>query len=153
MRLTTITGFFVLCLIWISLTGCEGRFSNDQESMQQVSLALDWFPNANHAGLFLAIEKGYFTEEGLEVSAYTPEDPASILQTVGTGADDFGINYQPDLLLARDRGVPVLSVASIVQGPLNSKNAHYKKNKNVVQQQRHLYEFYCSLCQLQSQSQ
>ena len=120
MRLTTITGFFVLCLIWISLTGCEGRFSNDQESMEQVSLALDWFPNANHAGLFLAIEKGYFTEEGLEVSAYTPEDPASILQTVGTGADDFGINYQPDLLLARDRGVPVLSVASIVQGPLNS---------------------------------
>ena len=90
------------------------------EEMKQISLALAWFPNANHAGLFLAIEKGYFEEEGLEVSVYTPEDPASILQTVGTGADEFGINYQPDLLLARDQGVPVLSVASIVQSPLNS---------------------------------
>ena len=120
MRLINIIRLVVSCLIWISLIGCEVNSDIDQDSMEQISLALDWFPNANHAGLFLAIENGYFAEEGLEVSAYTPEDPASILQTVGTGADDFGINYQPDLLLARDKGVPVLSVAGIVQSPLNS---------------------------------
>jgi len=120
MKLTIIIRLVVSCLIGFSLIGCETRSDPDQKSMQQIKLALDWFPNANHAGLFLAIEKGYFAEEGLEVSAYTPENPASILQTVGTGADDFGINYQPDLLLARDKGVPVISVAGIVQSPLNS---------------------------------
>ena len=120
MKLTIIIRILVSCLICVFLIGCEMGSDSDQESMQQIKLALDWFPNANHAGLFLAIEKGYFAEEGLEVSTYTPEDPASILQTVGTGADDFGINYQPDLLLARDQGVPVISVAAIVQTPLNS---------------------------------
>ena len=88
-----------------------------------VRLALDWFPNANHAGLFMAVDKGYFEDEGLEVEIYTPVDPASILQTVASGADDFGINYQPDLLLARSQGVPVVSVASLVQHPLNSVQA------------------------------
>jgi putative hydroxymethylpyrimidine transport system substrate-binding protein len=89
-------------------------------SAQKVRLALDWFPNANHAGLFVAIDKGYFLNEGLDVEAYTPADPASILSTVGSGADDFGISYQPDLLLARNEGVPVVSIAAIVQRPLNS---------------------------------
>jgi putative hydroxymethylpyrimidine transport system substrate-binding protein len=94
--------------------------TSDDEGLKDVRLALDWFPNANHAGLFLALEKGYFEEEGLNVTTYTPVDPSSILQTVGTGADEFGINYQPDLLLARAEGVPVVSVAGIVQRPLNS---------------------------------
>ena len=91
-----------------------------EEELTRVTLALDWFPNANHAGLFVALEKGYFEEEGLDVNAYTPANPASILQTVGTGADQFGISYQPDLLLARAAGVPVVSLVGIVQRHLNS---------------------------------
>ncbi len=94
--------------------------SDSDGGLKKVSLALDWFPNANHVGLFVAMENGYFAEEGLEVTAYTPEDPSSILLTVGSGADEFGINYQPDLLLARGEGVPVVSIAGIVQRPLNS---------------------------------
>jgi putative hydroxymethylpyrimidine transport system substrate-binding protein len=86
----------------------------------KVRLALDWYPNANHAGLFVAKEKGYFDDENLELDMYTPVDPSTVNQTVAAGADDFGINYQPDLLLARSQGVPVLSVAALVQHPLNS---------------------------------
>ena len=86
----------------------------------KVRIALDWYPNANHAGLFMAIDEGYFRDEGLEVTPYTPEDPSSILLTVGTGSDQFGISYQPDLLLSREKGVPVVSIAAIVQSPLNS---------------------------------
>ena len=85
-----------------------------------VKLALDWYPNANHAGLFVALKKGYFAEEGLEVNMYTPVDPSTVNHTVAAGADDFGINYQPDLLLARAQGVPVVSIAALVQHPLNS---------------------------------
>ena len=109
--------FVVSALLVLGLVACGG---SGGEELTKVSLALDWFPNANHAGLFVALERGYFKDEGLEVTAYTPEDPASILQTVGTGADQFGINYQPDLLLARAVDVPVVSIAAIVQRPLNS---------------------------------
>ena len=69
MSLANIIRLVASCLIWISLIGCEVNSDIDQDSMEQISLALDWFPNANHAGLFIAIENGYFAEEGLEVSA------------------------------------------------------------------------------------
>ena len=85
-----------------------------------VKLALDWYPNANHLGLFIAQQKGYFEEENLEVTMYTPSDPSTVLQTVGAGQDDFGMSYQPDVLLARNEGVPVVSILGVVQHPLNS---------------------------------
>lgn len=91
-----------------------------QEEATKVSLALDWYPNANHAGLYIAQEKGYFASEELAVNLYTPADPSTVLQTVGAGKDDFGISYQPDLLLARAEGIPVVAVAGLVQHPLNS---------------------------------
>lgn len=83
-----------------------------------VTLALDWYPNANHAGIYLAEARGLFAESGLAPKIYTPADPATVLQTVGSGRDDFGISYQTEVLLARAQGVPVVSVAAIVQVPL-----------------------------------
>lgn len=101
-----------------------------------VKLALDWYPNANHAGLFIAKEKGYFKDENLDVTMYTPVDPSTVLQTVGTGADDFGISYQPDVILARAQKVPVVSVAALVQHPLNSvmalKSSGIKRPRDLV---------------------
>ncbi len=85
-----------------------------------VNMALDWFPWSNHSGMFVAIEKGYFEDEGLDVNIYTPADPATVLQTVAAGRDDFGISYQVEVLLAREQGVPVVSIAALVQHPLNS---------------------------------
>jgi putative hydroxymethylpyrimidine transport system substrate-binding protein len=88
------------------------------QELTKITLALDWYPNANHAGLFLAQERGYFAEAGLEVELYTPSDPTVVLQTVGAGRDDYGISYQTDVLLARAEEVPVVSVAALVQHPL-----------------------------------
>jgi putative hydroxymethylpyrimidine transport system substrate-binding protein len=89
-----------------------------EPEMETVSVALDWYPNANHAGLYLAQERGYYAEEGLAPEFYTPSDPTTVLQTVGAGRDDFGISYQTDVLLARAAGVPVVSVLALVQAPL-----------------------------------
>jgi putative hydroxymethylpyrimidine transport system substrate-binding protein len=83
-----------------------------------VTVALDWYPNANHAGLFLAQARGYFADERIEVELFTPADPTTVLQTVGAGRDTFGISYQTDVLLARAQEVPVVSVAALVQRPL-----------------------------------
>jgi putative hydroxymethylpyrimidine transport system substrate-binding protein len=88
------------------------------QDLEKVTLALDWYPNANHAGLYLAQEQGAFTDAGLEVNLYTPSDPTVVLQTVGAGQDTFGISYQTDVLLARAQGVPVVSIAALVQHPL-----------------------------------
>ncbi len=93
-----------------------GRSLGAQET--PVTVALDWYPNANHAGLYLALERGWFAEAGLAVDLYTPADPTTVLQTVGAGRDTFGISYQTDVLLARAAGVPVVSVAAMVQQPL-----------------------------------
>ncbi len=87
---------------------------------EQVSLALDWFPNSNHAGFYAALERGYYADEGLEVDIYVPANPEDVLKTVGAGRDDFGVSYQAEVLLARGEGVPVKSVAAMVQHPLNS---------------------------------
>jgi putative hydroxymethylpyrimidine transport system substrate-binding protein len=90
-----------------------------QESeLEPLSVPLDWYPNANHAGLFLAQERGYYADEGLAPDFYTPSDPTTVLQTVGAGRDAFGISYQTDLLLARAAGVPVVSALALVQTPL-----------------------------------
>ena len=86
----------------------------------KVSLALDWFPNSNHAGFYMALEKGYYRDEGLEVDIFVPANPEDVLKTVGAGRDDFGISYQAEVLLARAQGVPVKSIAALVQHPLNS---------------------------------
>ena len=88
--------------------------------LTKVSIALDWFPWSNHSGFFIAQERGYFADEGLEVNIFTPGDPSTVLQTVASGRDDFGISYQPELLLAREQDIPVVSIMALVQHPLNS---------------------------------
>jgi putative hydroxymethylpyrimidine transport system substrate-binding protein len=88
------------------------------QELESIGVPLDWYPNANHAGLFLARERGYYEEEGLAPDFYTPSDPTTVLQTVGAGRDTFGISYQTDVLLARAAGVPVISVLALVQAPL-----------------------------------
>ncbi len=86
----------------------------------EVSIALDWFPWGNHSGLYLAEENGYFADENLTVNIYVPGNPEDGLKLVGSGQDDFAISYQADVLLARGEEIPVVSVAALVQHPLNS---------------------------------
>ncbi len=88
------------------------------QAPEAVSLALDWYANANHAGIYLAEAQGLFAAEGVQPEIYVPADPATVLTTVGAGRDDFGISYQAEVLLARAQGVPVVSVAAVVQVPL-----------------------------------
>ncbi|MDP6667291.1 MAG: ABC transporter substrate-binding protein [Dehalococcoidia bacterium] len=95
---------------------------SDGES-EEIVLTLDWFPNANHAGIYEAVDRGFFADEGLDVSVVPPADPSAILSLVASGQSDFGMFYQPDLLQARSAGVPVVAVAGVVQKPLNSMMA------------------------------
>lgn len=99
-----------------------GAFRNAIASQDapSVSLALDWYANANHAGLYMAQANGYFEEAGVDLEIFVPADPTTVLQTVGAGRDTFGITYHNEVLQARQNEVPVQSIAAMVQHPLNS---------------------------------
>ena len=104
--------FIVLFILSILIIGC----GNEKE----LSLALDWYPNSNHAGIYSAIDEGFFDEEGIKLSVYTPSDPTAIISSVASGRDDFGLSYHPDILQAQSAGLEIISVLSISQHPLNS---------------------------------
>ena len=109
-----------ILLVVVGVAGLASTAGCQKQQLVKVSVVLDWFPWSNHAGLFIAQERNYFREEGLEVEIRVPSDPASVLQTVASGRDDFGLTYQVEVLLARKQGVPVKSVMALVQHPLNS---------------------------------
>jgi putative hydroxymethylpyrimidine transport system substrate-binding protein len=88
--------------------------------LQSVSLMLDWFPNADHVGIYQGLAEGDFKHVGLNVQIRTPSDPALPLKLVAAGKVDAAISYEPELLLARDKGLPLVSVAALVQEPLTS---------------------------------
>jgi putative hydroxymethylpyrimidine transport system substrate-binding protein len=87
---------------------------------QSVKLMLDYLPNADHAGIYEAIGDGSFTRAGLDVEPLTPSDPAAPLKLLQAGKVDIAISYEPELLLARDKGAKLVSIAAVVQRPLTS---------------------------------
>jgi putative hydroxymethylpyrimidine transport system substrate-binding protein len=87
---------------------------------QSLTLMLDWFPNADHVGIYQALAAGYFGQAGLDVHVQVPSNVADPLQLVAAGKVDAAITYEPEVFLARDQNLPVVSVAAIVQRPLTS---------------------------------
>jgi putative hydroxymethylpyrimidine transport system substrate-binding protein len=87
---------------------------------RSLNLMLDFFPNADHVGLYAAIADGEFGKVGLAVHPRTPSDPSAPLKLLAAGRADLAISYEPEVLLARDRGLRVVSVGAIVQRPLTS---------------------------------
>jgi putative hydroxymethylpyrimidine transport system substrate-binding protein len=109
--------WFLMPLLVLAVVGLAGCGTDEKT---EVRVALDWFPWSNHSGLFIAQENGYYDDENLDVTIYTPDDPSTVLLTVGAGQDDFGLSYQSVVLLAMEQDVPVVSIAALVQHPLNS---------------------------------
>ncbi|WP_026674475.1 ABC transporter substrate-binding protein [Alkalihalobacterium bogoriense] len=87
--------------------------------LTSMDIMLDWYPNAVHSYLYAALEEGYFEEEGLDVNIRFPANPTDPINLAATGGVTLGITYQPDVIMAREKGVPVVSVAAIVRSPLN----------------------------------
>jgi putative hydroxymethylpyrimidine transport system substrate-binding protein len=87
---------------------------------QSLTLMLDWFPNADHVGIYQALTDGDFARAGLNVHIQVPSDPATPLQLLAAGTVDAAISYEPELMLARNQNLPLVSAAAIVQEPLTS---------------------------------
>lgn len=95
------------------------KTSAGTEDLEKVSIMLDWYPNAVHSFLFVAKEKGYFKEQGLDVEIQMPADTNDPLRLVAAGQIDIAISYQPQILVALGEKIPVQSFAALVRHPLN----------------------------------
>jgi putative hydroxymethylpyrimidine transport system substrate-binding protein len=87
---------------------------------ERIDLVLDYVPNPDHVGIYAAKARGEFQRAGLDVRIRVPSDPAAPLKLLAAGDADLVISYQPELLLARDRGLEAVSVGALVQRPLTS---------------------------------
>lgn len=95
------------------LTACSSG-GTEKEKLKKVSVVLDWTPNTNHTGLYVAKEKGYFEKQGLDVDIIMPGE-AGADQLVASGKADFGVGYQEGVTQARVQDVPIVSIAAIIQ--------------------------------------
>ena len=100
------------------LASCSSTTEDSKEqgkdNKQKITVVLDWTPNTNHTGLYAAEEQGYFAEEGLDVDIITPGE-AGADSLVASGKADFGVSYQEGITQARVQGVPIVSIAAIIQ--------------------------------------
>jgi putative hydroxymethylpyrimidine transport system substrate-binding protein len=90
------------------------------EGLTRVNLALDFYVNPDHAGIYEALDHGFFRKAELAVDPQVPSDPAAPIKEVATGRVDLAISYEPEVLLAREQGLPVVAVAALVNRPLTS---------------------------------
>lgn len=91
-----------------------GSLTTTVAASEKVELILDWVPNTNHSGLYMALEKGYFKEIGVEVEIRRPPE-GSTTELVGLGKAQLGISFQDSLAHRFVGGLPVKAVAAIVE--------------------------------------
>ncbi len=104
-----------------AVAGCGAKHDDTaRPAGKRFDVVLDYFPNADHVGLYAAIGQGQFRAVGLDVRPRTPPDPAAPLKLLLAGKADVAISYEPELLLARDRGAQLVSIGAIVQKPLTA---------------------------------
>lgn len=103
-------------VLTFAITACGNNSDSENGDLEKVTFVLDWTPNTNHTGLYVAQEKGFFEEAGLEVEIQQPpEDGAAVL--VASGKADFGVSFQDSMAaaLAGDDALPITAVASVIQ--------------------------------------
>ncbi|MGZ4286640.1 MAG: ABC transporter substrate-binding protein [Solirubrobacteraceae bacterium] len=111
-----------LAALALALSACGEKKESVTSSggTQSMTVMLDWFPNADHVGIYQALADGDFEKAGLNVHIQVPSDPALPLKLLEAGKTDVAISYEPEVMLARDKGEALVSVAAIVQEPLTS---------------------------------
>ncbi|MDX6654539.1 MAG: putative hydroxymethylpyrimidine transport system substrate-binding protein, partial [Solirubrobacterales bacterium] len=109
-----------LLILVAGLAACGSKSDNTKGEPEKLTLDLDFYPNPDHAGIYMAQEEGFFKEAGLEVAIDSPSDPAAPLKDVAAGRADLAITYEPEVMLAREQGLDVVAVAALVNQPLTS---------------------------------
>jgi ABC-type nitrate/sulfonate/bicarbonate transport system substrate-binding protein len=117
------TAYTLLIFVLMALTGCTSTAPPKKEEpapvpapppLTKVTVMLDWTPNTNHTGLYVAKEKGFYNEQGLDVEILQSGEPGPA-QLVAAGKVDFGVSYQEEVTNARAADIPIVSLAAVIQ--------------------------------------
>lgn len=114
-----------LAALLLALTACSGgtapaatgdsnEAAGETQKLRDVSVVLDWTPNTNHTGLYAAVDQGFYEQEGLNVTILQP-GAGGADQMVASGEVPFGVSYQESITQARVQGVPLVSLAAVIQ--------------------------------------
>ena len=106
----------LLSSLLLLLIGCNAAKETGpkQEPLKKIIVLLDWTPNTNHTGVYVAQKRGYYKEQGLDVEIIQPSEGGAS-QLVAAGQGDFGFSYQEEVTIARTAGVPVKALAAVIQ--------------------------------------
>ncbi|KAA0948725.1 ABC transporter substrate-binding protein [Sporosarcina sp. ANT_H38] len=128
-----IVRIMMVAVLLMILTGCSQRgksSSANEKELEDISIMLDWYPNAVHSSIYYAKEKGLFEEEGLNVTIEMPAETNDPLKLAAIGKVDLAISYQMQVALSRSEEIPVVSLAAFVRHSLNG--IMYKKESGIT---------------------
>ena len=111
----SICALMLALVLLLSLAACGGE-KETAANLEEITVVLDWTPNTNHTGIYVALEKGYFEEAGLKVQVVQPpEDGAALL--VSSGRAQFGVSFQDYMApaLVGDSPLDITAVAALIQ--------------------------------------
>lgn len=111
------------------LTGCNGCNSTQSTEKQALNVRLMWIPQTQFAGYIVALENGYYAEEGLDVTLHPAGPDLKPAQTVANNTDHFGVGVPNQIISARANGVPLTAIAQFFQ---DSPNRYILKSKNAI---------------------
>jgi putative hydroxymethylpyrimidine transport system substrate-binding protein len=100
----------LLILIWAPCT----------YATQSLTLILDWFPNVDHLPIYVARHQGYFSNEGMEIKIISPSDTSDALKLAAAGNVDIAISYEPQTIIAADRGLDIIAFGRLIEHPLTT---------------------------------
>jgi putative hydroxymethylpyrimidine transport system substrate-binding protein len=118
-RIVPAIALALACILALAACGAKQDVTR-APATKRFTVMLDWFPNADHAALYSAIAGGDFRAVGLEVQPVVPSESTEPLKQLAAGKIDMAISYEPELLLARDEGLKLVSIGALVQRPLTS---------------------------------
>ena len=110
-RFLLIASIFAAAAQIAAATGVEESAAGEPRT---VTFMLDWTPNTNHAGIYIAAAQGWYGEAGLEVEIIEPT-AGGVPQAVAAGRAQFGISVQEAVIPAREQGIPIVSIAAIIE--------------------------------------
>jgi putative hydroxymethylpyrimidine transport system substrate-binding protein len=119
----TATALAAVSSLVVGVTACGGGddpSTGSASDPQPFTLELDWYVNPDHAGIYAGLDRGFFRQAGLDVKPQVPSDPSAPIKEVAAGRVDLAISYEPEVLLAADKGLDVEAVAAVVDSPLTS---------------------------------
>lgn len=119
--------FLLAAAFFVFSAGCSFK----QNNLTKVTFVLDWTPNTNHTGIYVAKQMGYFEQEGIQIEIVSPPEDGSA-SLVAAGKADFGMEAQDTLAAAfgKDEPLPVTAVASVIQH--NTSGILSEKEKGIV---------------------